>query len=63
VTEPYLKSVLAAYGKAPYVSQWLDTNYGLNVGNALNTAVVNLLAGKGDAQGIVDAVKNAAKKA
>ena len=63
VTEPYLKTVLAAYGKAPFVSQWLDTNYGQNVGNALNTAVVNLLAGKGDAQGIVDAVKTAAKRA
>ena len=55
--------MLAAYSKAPFVSQWLDTNYGQNVGNALNTAVVNLLAGKGDAQGIVDAVKTAAKRA
>ena len=63
VTEPYLKSVVAAYNKAPYVSSWLDTVYGQNIGNALNTAVVNLLAGKGDAKGIVDAVKTAAKKA
>jgi raffinose/stachyose/melibiose transport system substrate-binding protein len=63
VTEPYLKSILAAYGKAPFVSQWLDTVYGQNVGNALNTAVVNLLAGKGSAQDIVDAVKAAAKRA
>lgn len=62
VTEPYLKSILDAYNKAPFVSQWLDTVYGQNIGNALNTAVVNLLAGKGDAQGIVDSVKNAAKK-
>ena len=51
VTEPYLKSVLAAYNKAPFVSQWLDTVYGQNVGNALNAAVVNLLAGKGNAAG------------
>jgi raffinose/stachyose/melibiose transport system substrate-binding protein len=63
VTEPYLKSILAAYSKAPFVSQWLDTVYGQNVGNALNTAVVNLLAGKGSAQDIVDAVKAAAKRA
>jgi len=63
VTEPYLKSVLAAYSKAPFVSQWLDTVYGQNVGNALNTAVVDLLAGKGDPQGIVTAVKTAAKRA
>jgi raffinose/stachyose/melibiose transport system substrate-binding protein len=63
VTEPYLKSVLAAYSKAPFVSQWLDTVYGQNVGNALNTAVVNLLAGKGTPQDIVNAVKTAAKRA
>lgn len=63
VTEPYLQSVLAAYGKAPFVSQWLDTVYGQNIGNALNTAVVNLLAGKGSPQDIVEAVKTAAKRA
>lgn len=63
VTEPYLKSVLASYNKAPFVSQWLDTVYGQNVGNALNTAVVNLLAGKGSPEDIVKAVKTAAKKA
>jgi raffinose/stachyose/melibiose transport system substrate-binding protein len=63
LTEPYLKSVLAAYNKAPFVSQWLDTVYGQNVGNALNTAVVNLLAGKGSPQDVVNAVKTAAKKA
>jgi raffinose/stachyose/melibiose transport system substrate-binding protein len=63
VTEPYLKSVLAAYSKAPFVSQWLDTVYGQNVGNALNAAVVNLLAGKGSPQDIVNAVKAAAKRA
>lgn len=63
VTEPHLQSVLAAYREAPFVSQWLDTVYGQNVGNALNTAVVDMLAGKGDPQAIVDAVKNAAKRA
>lgn len=62
VTEPYLKDVLAAYNKAPYVSQWLDTVYGQNVGNALNVAVVNMLAGKSDAAGIVAATNDAAKK-
>jgi len=62
VTEDYLKAVLDAYNKAPYVSQWLDTVYGQNVGNALNVGVVNLLAGKGDVPGIVKAVNDAAKK-
>jgi raffinose/stachyose/melibiose transport system substrate-binding protein len=62
VTEPYLKAVLDAYNKAPYVSQWLDTVYGQNVGNALNVAVVNMLAGQGDVAGIIKAVNDAAKK-
>lgn len=62
VTEPYLKQILEAYNAAPFVSQWLDTLYGLNVGNALNVAVVDLMAGKTDPQGIVDAVNAAAAK-
>jgi raffinose/stachyose/melibiose transport system substrate-binding protein len=62
VTEDYLKAVLNAYNKAPYVSQWLDTVYGQNVGNALNVGVVNLLAGKGDVASIIAAVNDAAKK-
>jgi raffinose/stachyose/melibiose transport system substrate-binding protein len=62
VTEDYLKAVLDAYNKAPYVSQWLDTVYGQNVGNALNIGVVNLLAGKGDVDGIIKSVNDAAKK-
>ena len=48
VTEPYLKEILAAYNKAPFVSQWLDTVLGQNVGNALNVAVVDMLAGRAD---------------
>lgn len=62
ITEDYLKAVLDAYNKAPYVSQWLDTVYGQNVGNALNVSVVNMLAGKGDVAGIIKAVNDAAKK-
>jgi len=60
VTDPALKSVLEAYNEAPYVSVWLDTLYGQNVGNALNASVVELLAGDGDPQSIVDAVNAAA---
>ncbi|MFI6425554.1 extracellular solute-binding protein [Promicromonospora sp. NPDC050880] len=60
VTDPALKSVLEAYNEAPYVSVWLDTLYGQNVGNALNAGVVDMLAGNGDPQSIVDAVNAAA---
>ena len=62
VTDPGLVLLLDAYNKAPYVTVWLDTLFGQNVGNALNVAVVNLLAGQGDAEGIVTAVNDAAKK-
>lgn len=62
VTEPYLKDVLAAYNKAPFVSQWLDTVLGQNIGNALNVAVVDMLAGKTDPKGMVQAANDAAKK-
>ncbi len=62
VTEPYLQNVLKAYNDAPFVSQWLDTVYGQNVGNALNVGVVDMLAGKTDPSGIVKAVNDAAAK-
>jgi raffinose/stachyose/melibiose transport system substrate-binding protein len=62
VTDPALQEVLAAYNEAPYVVVWLDTLYGQNIGNALNVAVVDMFAGQGDAQGIVDAVNDAAAK-
>lgn len=63
VTEPYLQTILEAYNAAPYASQWLDTVYGQNVGNALNVAVVTMLAGQGTPDDIVKAVKDAAAKA
>ncbi|MFP7759801.1 ABC transporter substrate-binding protein [Marisediminicola sp. LYQ134] len=62
VDDPSLQSVLEAYNEAPYVIVWLDTLYGLNVGNALNVAVVDMFAGNGDAQSIVDAVSDAAAR-
>ncbi len=62
VTDPALQDILAAYNEAPYVSVWLDTLYGQNIGNALNVAVVDMFAGKGSPQDIVDAVNAAAAK-
>ena len=62
VTQPYSVSALEALNKAGYTMQFLDTQYGQNVGNALNAAVVNLLAGKGTAAGIVSATNEAAAK-
>ncbi|AYG04078.1 extracellular solute-binding protein [Gryllotalpicola protaetiae] len=62
VTDPYNVSALQAFNKAAYASQYLDTLYGQNVGNAMNTAVVNLLAGKGSASDIVKDTNAAAAK-
>jgi raffinose/stachyose/melibiose transport system substrate-binding protein len=62
VTEPYNISVLRALNKAAYTMQFLDTQYGENIGNALNAAVVNLMAGKGTPAGIVSAATEAAAK-
>lgn len=62
VTEPYLQEILKSYNAAPYVSQWLDTVLGQNVGNALNVAVVDMLAGKGDPQKLIQTANDAAKK-
>ncbi|RIJ10013.1 extracellular solute-binding protein, partial [Clavibacter nebraskensis] len=63
VTEPYLQEILTAYNDAPYVSQWLDTVYGLNVGNAMNVGVVDLMAGDGSPEKLIQSVGDAAKKA
>ncbi|MFJ8270398.1 ABC transporter substrate-binding protein [Streptomyces sp. NPDC094154] len=61
-TEPYNISALQAFNKAAYSMQFLDTVYGQNVGNAMNIAVVNLMAGKGSATDIAKDVKAAAEK-
>lgn len=62
IEEPYLKQILEAYNAAPFVSPWLDTVYGQNVGNALNVAVVDLLAGNITPEQLVEAVNSAAAK-
>jgi raffinose/stachyose/melibiose transport system substrate-binding protein len=62
VTGSYNISALKAFNKASYAIQFLDTEYGQNVGNAMNTSVVNLMAGKGTAADIVKDTNAAAAK-
>ena len=62
VEEPALQDILKAYNNSAYTVVWLDTLFGQNIGNALNAGVVDMLAGNGTPQGIVDAVNNAAAK-
>jgi raffinose/stachyose/melibiose transport system substrate-binding protein len=62
VTDSVSVSALQALNKAGYTMQFLDTQYGQNVGNAMNAAVVDLFAGKGTPAGIVSATSEAAAK-
>ncbi|WP_066523151.1 extracellular solute-binding protein [Curtobacterium ammoniigenes] len=62
VTQPYNISALKAFNKAAYAIQFLDTEYGQNVGNALNQAVVALMAGQTNPAGIVAQTNAAAAK-
>ncbi|MDR0960039.1 MAG: extracellular solute-binding protein [Propionibacteriaceae bacterium] len=62
VADPALEPIMAAYNDAAYVITWLDTLLGQNVGNALNTAVVEMLAGNGSPQGILDTIEQAAAR-
>jgi raffinose/stachyose/melibiose transport system substrate-binding protein len=62
VKDPALLSIIESYNKAPYVTVWLDTLFGQNVGNALNKGVVDMFAGQGTAEDIVSAVNDAAAK-
>jgi raffinose/stachyose/melibiose transport system substrate-binding protein len=62
ITQPYNVSALQAANKASYSVLYLDTEFGENVGNALNTAVVSVMAGQGNAASIVAAANEAAAK-
>jgi raffinose/stachyose/melibiose transport system substrate-binding protein len=63
VTDPATKSALDASNSAKYSVLFLDTLFGSNIGNALNTAVVNFMSGQtSDPQTIIDAVNNASSK-
>src|SRR5690554_3861757 len=62
VTDPALQEILAAYNEAAYVTVWLDTMFGQNIGNALNAGVVEMLAGSGTPEAIVQAVNDAAAR-
>lgn len=62
ITDPALQDVLAAYNDAAYVTVWLDTLLGQNVGNALNGGVVEMLAGSGSPEGVITSVNDALAK-
>lgn len=62
VTDESLKQVIKYLNEAPTMELWMDTSLGTNIGNALNSAVVNMLSGQGTPEDIVKAMEDAAKK-
>jgi raffinose/stachyose/melibiose transport system substrate-binding protein len=62
-SDPAIKAALEAANNAKYSVLFLDTLFGSNVGNALNTGVVNFMSGQSkDPQSIIDAVNNSSSK-
>jgi raffinose/stachyose/melibiose transport system substrate-binding protein len=61
VTDPNLRTVIDARGKAPFVQVYLDIAYGANVGQALNDAIAQQFAGKKSPDQVVSAIATAAK--
>lgn len=62
VTDENLKAIIEAMKKSDGMQLWMDTALGGNIGNALNSGVVNLLSGQGTSADIVKAMKDAASK-
>jgi len=62
VTDESLLPIIDAYNDASYIVLWLDTLLGQNVGNALNTAVVELLAGDSSPEKFLETVEQAAAR-
>ncbi len=55
-----LKMVAEGLAEASFVQLWLDTAFGTTVGNAMNEGIVNLFAGTGSPEEIVQRMQDAA---
>lgn len=60
VEDVNLAAVAEGLGQASFVQLWLDTEFGVTVGNAMNEGIVNLFGGNGTPQDIVDRMQDAA---
>lgn len=60
ITDENLKEVYDGLQSATYLQLWLDTAYGPTVGEAMNSAIVHLIAGDGTPESVVEAMQNAA---
>ena len=62
ITDPNVLSMADALSTAPYVQLWLDSALGPDFGDPLNSAIVNLMGGKGTPEDVVKALKDTAAK-
>ncbi len=60
VADPVQADLLKARDGAPFVQLYFDTALGENIAGAMNPAIVNIFAGKGTSQQVVDAMTKAA---
>lgn len=60
VSDETLAALLEVRDEAPYVQLYLDTAFGTSIGGAMNDAIVRIFGSAGDAQGVVDAIQEAA---
>jgi raffinose/stachyose/melibiose transport system substrate-binding protein len=60
LTDPNLIASAEALANASYVQLWIDSALGPNFGNPLNQAIVNIFAGQGTPEGVVQALEDTA---
>lgn len=60
IEDPNLQAVAEGLAEASFVQLWLDTAFGTTVGNAMNEGIVNLFAGAGSPEDIVQRMQDAA---
>ncbi|KQZ85897.1 hypothetical protein ASD56_06350 [Microbacterium sp. Root166] len=60
IEDENLKMVAEGLAEASFVQLWLDTAFGTTVGNAMNEGIVNLFAGTGTPEEIVQRMQDAA---
>lgn len=60
VTDPSLKLIAEALAESSYVQLWLDSDLGPTFGTPLNQAIVNLMAGSGTPEDIVETLEQTA---
>lgn len=62
LSDPVMQTIAKATQSAGGIQLWLDTAFGASAGTAMNDAIIAIFAGKGNSQGVVDALKKATSR-